>query len=160
MKRILLAAITAMLTLAASAQGHASANAPAPQRLAAAPQTAQPRHVTNEEFRYLPDTDTCTYILSGTVTTIRNAVAGHLYIKDETGEMQIYRIYGENGECNFGRYDVHQGDTITVMGHRSIYDFRVVEMKDARLLYFSQGPRSIGAVSPKARPRRSGGKKR
>lgn len=160
MKRILLAAISAMLPLAASAQGHASANAPAPQRLVAAPQSAQPRRITNEGFRYLPDTDTCTYILSGTVTTIRNSVAGHLYIKDETGEMQIYRIYGEDGECNFGRYDVHPGDTVTVAGHRYIYDFRVVEMKDARLISFSKGPRHNGSAAPTARNRNNGRKKR
>lgn len=133
MKRLLLSAFAALAALAAM---------------------AQPRRITNEEFRYLPDTDTCTYILSGTVTTIRNAVAGHLYIKDETGEMQLYRIYGMDGECNFGKYDVHPGDTVTVMGHRSIYDFRVVEMKDARLLSFSNGPRHSAPAPKKAKGRK------
>lgn len=140
MKRFLLTAIVAL-----AAAGSAA---------------AQPRHITNEEFRYLPDTDTSEYILKGTVTTIRNAVSGHLYIKDETGEMQLYRIYGENGECNFGRYDVHPGDTLTVAGHRSIYDLRVVEMKDARLLSFAQGPRRNETPILKAKGKKAGKKKR
>lgn len=101
---------------------------------------AQPNKISIHDFRVMSDKDTTTCLLTGVVTMIRNYQHGNLYIKDDTGEVLIYGIINKSGLRDFMPLDVTVGDTLTVMGRRTIYDNRTVEMKDARFVSRVCGP--------------------
>ena len=115
----------------------------------AAAQTSECSPVTVAEFRNLPDSDTTRHTLSGTVSNVRNENYGSFYIKDATGEVLIFGLWDEQGMGAYMRHRIKQGDTLSVSGRRSIYDFRVVEMKNATLRDFRPA-----APSKKGRGRR------
>lgn len=101
---------------------------------------AQPRNISIHDFRVMSDKDTTTCRLTGVVTMIRNYQHGNLYIKDDTGEVLIYGIINKSGLRDFMPLDVTVGDTLTVVGRRTVYDNRTVEMKDARFVSRACGP--------------------
>lgn len=101
---------------------------------------AQPREMCIHDFRVMSDKDTTTCQLTGVVSMIRNYQQGNLYLKDETGEVLIYGIINKSGLRDFMPLDVTVGDTLTVVGRRTVYDNRTVEMKDARFVSRSCGP--------------------
>ena len=88
----------------------------------------------------MSDKDTTTVILKGVVTTIRNFEYGNLYISDGTAEVLIYGILGKDGSKHFAALDVAQGDTLTVVGRRTVYDRFTIEMKNARFVSRTCGP--------------------
>lgn len=102
--------------------------------------SAQPKHITVQEFRSMSDKDTTTVVLNGIVTTVRNFEYGNLYISDGTAEVLIYGIIGKDGSKNFAALDVAKGDSLTVVGRRSVYDRFTIEMKDARFVSRVCGP--------------------
>ena len=117
--------------------------------LSAAAQTSDDNPMTVAEFRNLPDSDTTWHILTGIVSTVRNENYGSFYIKDATGEVLIFGLWDAQGMGAYMRHRIRQGDTLSVSGRRSIYDFRVVEMKNAFLREFRPA-----APSKKGRGRR------
>lgn len=101
---------------------------------------AQPRDVSIHDFRVMSDKDTTTCRLTGVVSMIRNYQHGNLYLKDDTGEVLIYGIINRSGLRDFMPLDVTVGDTLTVVGRRTVYDNRTIEMKDARFVSRRCGP--------------------
>ena len=102
---------------------------------------AQPRKMTIHEFRVMSAKDTTTCELTGVVSMIRNYQHGNLYLKDDTGEVLIYGIINRQGLRDFMPLDVTVGDSLTVVGRRTVYDNRTIEMKDARFVSRVCGPR-------------------
>lgn len=101
---------------------------------------SQPRKMTIHDFRVMSAKDTTTCQLTGVVSMIRNYLYGNLYIKDETGEVLVYGIINKSGLRDFRSLDVTVGDTLTVVGRRTVYDGRTVEMKDAGFVSRACGP--------------------
>ena len=102
---------------------------------------AQPRKMTIHEFRVMSAKDTTTCELTGVVSMIRNYQHGNLYLKDDTGEVLIYGIINRQGLRDFMPLDVTVGDSLTVVGRRTVYDNRTIEMKDARFVSRVCGPK-------------------
>lgn len=71
---------------------------------------------TIAEFISLANTkDTC--ILTGVVTNIASTQYGNFYIDDNTGTAYVY------GLSNFTSYGIEEGDTVTVAGVYTLYNF-------------------------------------
>ena len=102
---------------------------------------AQPKKVTIHEFRAMSAKDTTTCELTGVVSMIRNYQHGNLYLKDDTGEVLIYGIINKQGLRDFMPLDVTVGDSLTVVGRRTVYDNRTIEMKDAHFVSRVCGPK-------------------
>lgn len=120
MKKLVLSVIAALLCFAAA--------------------QAQPKKVTIHEFRVMSNKDTTTCQLTGVVSMIRNYQHGNLYLKDDTGEVLIYGIINKQGLRDFMPLDVTVGDSLTVVGRRTVYDNMTIEMKDARFVSRVCGP--------------------
>ena len=94
---------------------------------------------TVSQFLRMSSKDTTLCLLKGVVTRIRNNETGVLFINDGTGTVLIYRMRHRDN-ITFRHLDVRKGDTLTVSGHRSVYDGRVIEMKYALFEEKSDGP--------------------
>ena len=107
---------------------------------------------TVREFLRMSSKDTTTCRLHGVVDRIRNKENGNLYLTDGTGEVLIYGVRDGSGQGRrFPELDVRQGDTLTLVGRRSVYDGKVVEMQQARLVAKSDGPDHANAGTGKAK---------
>lgn len=69
------------------------------------------------------------YRLTGTITEIKKADYGNLYIQDEAGnKVYVYGVYsgwGASGDARKGalaRYGIEVGDILTVEGYKDVYD--------------------------------------
>lgn len=78
--------------------------------------------------------------LSGMVTRIRNNAKGNLFIDDGTGSVLIYGVIDTISKRKFYDLDVRVGDYLTVCGFRSVYDGRIIEMKDAQYVRHIKSP--------------------
>ena len=97
--------------------------------------------VTVREFLRMSNKDTTLCRLHGVVDRIRNNVNGNLYLTDGTGEVLIYGVRDGSGQgLRFPELDVRAGDTLTLVGRRSVYDGKVVEMQSGILVAKADGP--------------------
>ena len=107
---------------------------------------------TVREFLRMSKKDTTLCRLHGVVDRIRNNVNGNLYLTDGTGEVLIYGVRDGSGQGRrFPELDVRAGDTLTLVGHRSVYDGKVVEMQQALLVSKADGPDHANAGSGRAK---------
>ena len=98
------------------------------------------KSVNVKEFRRMSPKDTTTCILRGVVTRVRDADRGNLFIDDGTGEVYIYIINNDwQYRRSFRKCDVREGDTLTLLGRRSVYN-GIIEMKYAFLCAKGDGP--------------------
>lgn len=72
------------------------------------------KNVTVAEFIAAP-VSTYSYRLSGTITKIDDAATGLLYLKDDTGEVYVYKV------TDFAKKGKKVGDNITIVGTRAVY---------------------------------------
>lgn len=106
-----------------------------------------PRKITIKEFRNLPVSDTTEYVISGVVDNLRDKEKCRLYLKDETGSVLVFGIKGEDGwPLTQSQIGLTLTDSLTVCGHKTVYDNVVVEMKDARLISHTRNTLSDKAV--------------
>ncbi|MBR5699543.1 MAG: energy transducer TonB [Bacteroidales bacterium] len=107
---------------------------------------------TVRAFLKMSNKDTTLCQLHGVVDRIRNKDNGNLYLTDGTGEVLIYGVRDGSGQgLKFPDLDVRQGDTLTLVGRRSVYDGKVVEMQHAVLVAKSDGPDHANAGYSKAK---------
>ncbi len=125
--KLIPAGLVLLLSLASVCAAAPSASAQAPVKK------------TVGQFLNMSDSDTTWCELTGVVNRIRNNDKGNLYIDDGTGVVLIYGVWDREGRGIIA-LDVRKGDTLTVRGHRSVYDKRVIEMKGARYVSHSEGP--------------------
>lgn len=98
------------------------------------------RSMTIKEFRRMSKKDTTVCILRGVVTRVRDMDRGKLFIKDETGEVYIYGVGNDwLGRNSFRKYEVREGDTLTLRGRRKVYQ-GTIEMSYPFLMAKSDGP--------------------
>ena len=95
---------------------------------------------TVAEFIKMSKQDTTICELTGIVSRVRNYERGRLFLDDGTGSVLIYNIYDAVNKRYFPETDVREGDTLTVIGRRFVYDGRVIEMKNALYLTHKEGP--------------------
>ncbi|MBR4817438.1 MAG: hypothetical protein IKX07_07235 [Bacteroidales bacterium] len=86
--------------------------------------------ITIAEFLALPDDDTNTYQLTGTITVVRHSTYGNFEMKDETGTVYVYGLKDKNGENVFTPLGLKKGDKVTLHGTRNVHN-GTVEVHDA-----------------------------
>lgn len=92
------------------------------------------------DFLRMADDDTTLCLLHGVVDYVRNPEKGNLYLKDGTGRVLIYGIRDTvGGVRSFPQMEIIEGDTLTLLGRRSVYGGKTIEMKNARLVRHSPG---------------------
>lgn len=86
--------------------------------------------VTVAEFNGKPDGGDAYYLVSGTITKIDNEQYGNLYIKDDTGELFVYGVYGYGANLTGNKADkqnflatkgLKEGDKVTLVGTKTTY---------------------------------------
>lgn len=83
------------------------------------------------------------YRITATIKTVSNATYGEMYITDETGELYIYGLYGEDGTTYDKLADKPvKGDTITLEGHVHVFK-DTPEMGKATLISFEHNAPQI-----------------
>ena len=98
--------------------------------------TQAQERISVKSFLKKSDTDTTTYILKGVVDYIRNPSTGNLYIKDGTGRVLLYGLQDTvGGTRRFYELQILEGDTLEVVGRRTRYDQKTIEMNHGHLLY-------------------------
>jgi len=100
----------------------------------------EPVRKTVAEFLKMSPDDTTFCELTGLVSRVRNYQHGRLFLDDETGSVLIYNVYDARTKRYFPEIDVREGDSLTVMGHRFVYDNRIIEMKNALYVRHIEGP--------------------
>lgn len=95
---------------------------------------------TVAQFLKMSNRDTTVCELTGVVSRVRNYERGRLFLDDGTGSVLIYNVYDAVNKRHFPETDVREGDTLTVIGKRFVYDGRVIEMKNALYLTHKEGP--------------------
>ena len=111
---------------------------------AALPAAAQGVRKTADEFNKMSRSDTSLVELHGVVTRPRaNDTRGVFYLKDETGEAYIYGLVDGRPGSNqsFAQMGVAPGDTLTIVGRRTVYNGTTIEMAGGHLLRKADGPR-------------------
>lgn len=92
-----------------------------------------------KEFLEMASTDTTSVELRGVVSRIRNYDRGRLFLSDGTGTVLIYGL-GDRNRRGVPALDIRKGDTLSVMGRRTVYNRTTIEMKDALYLDHRKGP--------------------
>ena len=112
------------------------------------PGMAQGVRKTADEFNKMSRSDTSLVILHGVVSQLRSNPRGVFYLKDETGEAYIYGLEdGRPGSnVSFVQMQVVLGDTLTVVGRRTVYNGTTIEMAGGHLLRKANGPRHAEEV--------------
>ena len=107
------------------------------------PVGAQGVRKTADEFNKMSRSDTSLVILHGVVSQLKSNPRGVFYLKDETGEAYIYGLEdGRPGSSvSFVQMQVVVGDTLTVVGRRTVYNGTTVEMAGGHLVRKANGPR-------------------
>lgn len=85
--------------------------------------------VTIAEFNALPDSKTDYYMVTGTVSSIKKAEYGNLYITDGTNELYVYGCYpgygAPKGDAQKGflaKAGIEVGDKLTMIGYKDTYN--------------------------------------
>jgi hypothetical protein len=94
------------------------------------PAAAQGVRKTADEFNKMSSSDTSLVELHGVVSRMRSNPRGVFWLKDETGEAYIYGLVdGRPGsDVSFVQMQVVVGDTLTVVGRRTVYNGTTIEM--------------------------------
>ena len=107
------------------------------------PAAAQGVRKTADEFNKMSGSDTSLVELHGVVSRLRSNPRGVFWLKDETGEAYIYGLVdGRPGsDVSFVQMQVVVGDTLTVVGRRTVYNGTTIEMAGGHLVRKANGPR-------------------
>jgi len=100
----------------------------------------EPVRKTVADFLKMSPEDSTFCELTGVVSRVRNYQYGRLFLDDETGSVLIYNVYDARNKRHFPEIDVREGDSLTVMGRRFVYDKRIIEMKNALYVKHIEGP--------------------
>ena len=102
---------------------------------------AQPPQKTVKQFLKLSQSDTTSYLVKGVVSKVRSSTSGSFYLQDGTGTLLVYGLQDPaRPGIGFGKMDIVQGDTLTVLGRFTLYGGSTKEMKDGRLIAKADGP--------------------
>ena len=103
---------------------------------------AQGVRKTADEFNKMSNSDTSLVELHGVVSRLRSNPRGVFWLKDATGEAYIYGLVdGRPGsDVSFVQMQVVIGDTLTVVGRRTVYNSTTIEMAGGHLLRKANGP--------------------
>ena len=109
----------------------------------ALPGAAQGVRKTADEFNKMSNSDTSLVELHGVVSRLRSNPRGVFWLKDATGEAYIYGLVdGRPGmDVSFVQMQVAIGDTLTVVGRRTVYNGTTIEMAGGHLVRKANGPR-------------------
>ena len=112
------------------------------------PGMAQGVRKTADEFNKMSSSDTSLVELHGVVSRMRSNPRGVFWLKDATGEAYIYGLVdGRPGlDVSFVQMQVAIGDTLTVVGRRTVYNGTTIEMAGGHLLRKANGPRHAEEV--------------
>ena len=112
------------------------------------PAAAQGVRKTADEFNKMSRSDTSLVELHGVVSQLRSNPRGVFYLKDETGEAYIYGLEdGRPGsKMSFLQMQGALGDTLTVVGRRTVYNGTTIEMAGGHLVRKANGPRHAEEV--------------
>ena len=81
------------------------------------------KRVTVKEFLAAAENDTDYYILSGTITSVKNTTFGNFYLMDDTGTVYIYGLCSPEGKKQYwAESGAKVGDDITVKTLRSSFN--------------------------------------
>ena len=122
------------------------------------PAAAQGVRKTADEFNKMSSSDTSLVELHGVVSRLRSNPRGVFWLKDATGEAYIYGLVdGRPGmDVSFVQMQVAIGDTLTVVGRRTVYNGTTIEMAGGHLVRKANGPRHAEewakAQAPDQRP--------
>ena len=119
------------------------------------PAGAQGVRKTADEFNKMSRSDTSLVVLHGVVSRTRaNDQRGVFYLKDETGEAYVYGLMdGRPGSnVSYPQMEVAVGDTLTVVGRRTVYNGTTIEMAGGHLLRKANGPRHAEEVEKAKSP--------
>jgi TonB family protein len=107
------------------------------------PGGAQGVRKTADEFNRMSGSDTSLVELHGVVSRLRSNPRGVFWLKDATGEAYIYGLEdGRPGsKVSFVQMQVALGDTLTVVGRRTVYNGTTIEMAGGHLVRKANGPR-------------------
>ena len=75
------------------------------------------------------------YLITGTVTSIKNTTYGNLYLNDGTGEVYVYGMLDRDGNAkNFMSLGIGVGDLVTVQGSKTTYAGTTIEIVNAQYI--------------------------
>ena len=116
---------------------------------------AQGVRKTADEFNKMSRSDTTLVILHGVANKVRpNDTRGVFYLRDETGQAYIYGLIdGRPGsKQSYAQMDIAPGDTLTIVGRRTVYNGTTIEMTGGHLLRKADGPRHAEMMAKKGEP--------
>ena len=119
------------------------------------PAAAQGVRKTADEFNKMSRGDTTLVILHGTANKVReNDSRGVFYLRDETGEAYIYGLVDGRPGSNqsYVQMGIAPGDTLTVVGRRTVYNGTTIEMAGGHLLRKADGPRHEEMMAKRKEP--------
>lgn len=119
------------------------------------PAAAQGVRKTADEFNKMSRGDTSLVILHGVVTRPRaNDQRGVFYLQDETGEAYVYGLVDGRPGLNqsYIQMGIAPGDTLTIIGRRTVYNGTTIEMTGGHLLRKADGPRHAELMEKKNEP--------
>ena len=119
------------------------------------PAAAQGVRKTADEFNKMSRSDTSLVILHGTANKMRkDDTRGVFYLRDATGDAYIYGLVdGRPGSnLSFAQMGIAPGDTLTIIGRRTVYNGTTIEMAGGHLLRKADGPRHAELMEKKNEP--------
>jgi len=123
--------------------------------LANLPVMAQGVRKTADEFNKMSRSDTSLVILHGTANKMRkDDTRGVFYLRDATGDAYIYGLVDGRPGSNqsFAQMGIAPGDTLTIVGRRTVYNGATIEMTGGHLLRKADGPRHAEMMAKKNEP--------
>jgi TonB family protein len=119
------------------------------------PVAAQGVRKTADEFNKMSRNDTSLVILHGTANKLRkDDTRGVFYLRDATGDAYIYGLVDGRPGSNqsFAQMGIAPGDTLTIIGRRTVYNGTTIEMAGGHLLRKADGPRHAELMEKKNEP--------
>ena len=119
------------------------------------PAAAQGVRKTADEFNKMSRGDTTLVILHGTANKMRkDDTRGVFYLRDATGDAYIYGLVDGRPGSNqsFAQMGIAPGDTLTIIGRRTVYNGTTIEMTGGHLLRKADGPRHAELMEKKKEP--------
>ena len=116
---------------------------------------AQGVRKTADEFNKMSRSDTTLVILHGTANKMRkDDTRGVFYLRDATGDAYIYGLVDGRPGSNqsFAQMGIAPGDTLTIIGRRTVYNGTTIEMAGGHLLRKADGPRHAELMEKKNEP--------
>ena len=80
------------------------------------------------------------YYIRGTIKTVKNAQYGQMVIEDETGSIEVYGTYSEDGSKTYPELDYQPVKGDEVLLHCILQNYKgTKEVKNARLIEYVKG---------------------